>query len=239
MSIQQQIPLDHRLAVCASFVRQGTRLADVGTDHAYLPVRLAAEGKILSAVACDVRTGPLQNAKSNILRFGVESIVSTVLSDGLDAVLPEQAEDIVMAGMGGELIAAIIQRTQWLYDESRRLILQPMTRAGSLRVFLCANGFHILQEKACISGKKCYSVMLCAYDGQSRPCNEQTEYFGLLGEDASPEAMQYKSTVLQKLNRKISGLQKAGRTDEAARYAGIYQRLKAVCLRSAAEEEQA
>ena len=62
------IPLDARLKLCASFVREGTRLADVGTDHAYLPVKLAAEGKILSAVACDIRQGPLDNARSNILR---------------------------------------------------------------------------------------------------------------------------------------------------------------------------
>ncbi len=185
------IPLDARLKLCASFVREGTRLADVGTDHAYLPVKLAAEGKILSAVACDIRQGPLDNARSNILRFGVEDKVTTVLSDGLDSVPPDSAWDIVIAGMGGELMAAIIRRTRWLYDGKRRLILQPMTRAEILRTFLCENGFFIEEEKACAVGGKCYSVMQCRYDGIVRPCDERMAYIGRLSKEDAPEAAQY------------------------------------------------
>ena len=217
------IPLDKRLALCASFVREGTRLADVGTDHAYLPISLAYHGKILSAVASDVRQGPLDNARANILRFGVEDKVGTALSDGLDGVSPDQAYDIVMAGMGGELIADIIKRTQWLYDESRRLILQPMTRAGTLRSFLCREGFRTLDEKACISGGKCYSVMLCEYDGVVRECGKRFEYIGLLGDDDSYEAREYVRIVRFKLNRKINGLVRSGREEEAELYRRIYE----------------
>ncbi len=215
-------PLDNRLRLCASFVRDGTRLADVGTDHAYLPVNLACRGKILSAVACDVRKGPLENARANILRFNVEDKVKTLLSDGLDEVDPDDALDIVMAGMGGELIADIIGRTQWLYDESRRLILQPMTRAGTLRSFLCGSGFRIVREKACLSGRKCYSVMLCVYDGKKRPCDHRFEYIGMLGEDPSPEANAYIDMIMSKLRRKINGLRQSGKENEAAYYQDIY-----------------
>ena len=223
---RQSIPLDSRLRLCASFVREGTRLADVGTDHAYLPVYLACRGKILSSIACDVRQGPLNNAKSNIIRFGVENTVSTLLSDGLDEVDPNDACDIVMAGMGGELIAEIIGRTQWLYDSSRRLILQPMTRAGTLRSFLCASGFRIEQEKACISGGKCYSVMLCVYDGIIRECGHRFEYIGMLGEDDSHEAAAYTDMVKGKLSRKINGLLRSSKDDEAAYYQGIYDSIR-------------
>ena len=114
--------LDERLSLCAEFVREGVRLADVGTDHAYLPVWLACSGKIRSAVACDVRVGPLENAKANIQKYHVGNIVSTVLSDGLDSISPDLADDIVLAGMGGELITKIIMRTQWLYNGDKRLI---------------------------------------------------------------------------------------------------------------------
>ena len=219
------IPLDNRLRLCASFVREGTRLADVGTDHAYLPLNLACRGKILSAVACDVRKGPLDNARANIIRFGMENMVKTVLSDGLDMVSPDDAYDIVMAGMGGELIAEIISRTQWLYDGSRRLILQPMTRAGTLRSFLCRRGFRIEQERACISGRKCYSVMLCVYDGKIRECDKRFEYIGMLGEDASPEAEAYIDMIKTNLRRKISGLEQSGKNDESAYYRSIYEQI--------------
>ena len=224
------IPLDARLKLCASFVREGTRLADVGTDHAYLPVKLAAEGKILSAVACDIRQGPLDNARSNIMRFGVEDKVTTVLSDGLDAVPPDSAWDIVIAGMGGELMAAIIRRTRWLYDGKRRLILQPMTRAEVLRTFLCENGFCIEEEKACAVGGKCYSVMQCRYDGIVRPCDERMAYIGRLSKEDAPEAAQYIDMVIRKLQRKINGLRHSECPEEAAVYEGAW-----VCGRATAE----
>ena len=215
------VPLDSRLQMCASFVREGTRLADVGTDHAYLPVKLAAEGKIISAVACDIRKGPLQNAENSIQYFGVADKVTTLLSDGLDAVPPESALDIVMAGMGGELMAAIIRRTPWLYEADRRLILQPMTRAYVLRSFLCGNGFYIEAEKACTVGQKCYSVMCCHYDGVIRPCDDRMAYIGLLSRQDSPEAARYIDMTAQKLQKKINGLRQSDRKEEA----DVYQRI--------------
>lgn len=208
--------LDNRLALCASFVRKGTRLIDVGTDHAYLPVWLAQNGSIVSAVACDVRIGPLENAKNNIRQYNVGHIVSTVLSDGLDEISPDDALDIVIAGMGGELIAKIIKKQQWLCDNRRRLILQPMTRAESLRLFLCKNGFKIIREKACVSGRKAYSVMVCEYDGVIRELSDEQRYIGLLAEDGSYEAKRYIFTVNEKLKKKLRAYEKNS---------GEYQRL--------------
>lgn len=221
MSRNTLFELDERLALCASFVRENSRLADVGTDHAFLPVKLAAEGKILSAVASDVRTGPLKNAESNIRLYGVEDKVRAVLSDGLDDISPELADDIVIAGMGGELIANIIKRTQWLYDGSKRLILQPMTRMESLRLFLYQNGFCIEQEKACVSGRKHYSVMLCRYDGAIRECGKKEQYIGSLGDDNSEEAAGYINMIKTKLKRKADGLEKSGRLEEAAYFRSV------------------
>lgn len=204
MSQRPLFSLDERLALCASFVRKGTRLADIGTDHAYLPVWLARNGLIRSAVAADVRIGPLENAKENIRRYNVEDIVTTVLSDGLDNIEPSQAQDIVIAGMGGELIAKIIDKPQWLCDSSRRLILQPMTRAESLRLFLCKNGFKTEQEKACVSGGKAYSVMVCSYDGIVRQCDDIQKYIGFLADDNSQETKRYIYVVNEKLKKKLN-----------------------------------
>ena len=210
--------LDERLALCAEFVREGVRLADVGTDHAYLPVWLACNGKIRSAVACDVRPKPLENAKANIEKYNVGNIVSTALSDGLDEISPDLADDIVFAGMGGELITKIIMRTQWLYNGDKRLILQPMSRAESLRLFLCENGFRIQQEKACISANKSYSVMLCCYDGIKRTCTDIFKYIGLLENDDSFEAKRYIYVINEKLKKKLNGFDR-----DSAEYAKLHE----------------
>ncbi len=213
--------LDPRLALCASFVRKDTRLADIGTDHAYLPVKLACTGQIRSAVAADIRQGPLENARQNILRFGMEDKIRTLLSDGLDELQPDDADDIVMAGMGGELIARLIARTPWLRDSQKHLILQPMTRASELRGWLCENGFRILDEKACMAGKKCYSVMLWVYDGTVRECDDRFRYLGLLPDDPSPEDAAYCRSIRQKLIRKINGLTRSEHPQDAGPYRRI------------------
>ncbi len=208
---------DERLSLCASFVRDGTRLADIGTDHAYLPISLALAGKIESAVAADIRKKPLKSAEENIGKYGAKNI-KIVLSDGLDRVSPEDAYDIVIAGMGGELISSIIKNAPWLREGSRRLILQPMTRADSLRSFLYAEGFEIIAEKACICSKKVYSVMVSEYDGKVRECPAEIKYLGLLTKESGVERDMYIDSVTRKLQKKINGLKKSGRLSEAAEY---------------------
>lgn len=153
--------LDGRLSLCASYVREGSRLADIGADHALLPIFLAQSGKISHALACDVNPRPLSSAAENIRKYGVENIVETRLSDGLDAVFEDEADDIVIAGMGGELIAKIISSCAWVRSPEKRLILQPMTRYEKLTAFLLENGFEIESQKACLAEGKYYTV-LCA-----------------------------------------------------------------------------
>lgn len=197
--------LDERLALCASFVREYSKIADIGTDHAYLPVYLIKSGRADHAVAADVRVGPLENAKKNISENGLSDRIKTVLSDGLEKISPDEADDIVIAGMGGELIVKIIEAAPWLKNSSKHLILQPMTRAEELREYLCREGFRIITEKACISCKKSYSVILCEYDGAERECSDVYRYIGELDNDKSMEAERYKYVINEKLKKKIKG----------------------------------
>ena len=199
------LKLDERLSLCASFVREKKMVADIGTDHAYLPVYLVKSGKTNFAVAADVRVGPLENAAGNIAENGLSDRIKTVLSDGLDKISPEETDDIVIAGMGGELIARIIEDAPWLKNSEKHLILQPMTRAEELRSYLSRSGFRIISEKACISCKKCYSVMLCEYDGIIRECSDLYRYIGDLVSDESIEAGRYIYIVTEKLKKKIKG----------------------------------
>lgn len=140
-------PLCTRLQMVADFVRDGAApLPDIGTDHAYLPVALVLSGKCPRAVVSDLREMPLENARQAIRRYHLEDRIVACLSDGLDEIAPDWAQDIVIAGMGGELIAAILARAPWLRNEGKRLILQPMTHAEDVRRFLYKNGFSILKE---------------------------------------------------------------------------------------------
>ena len=138
------IKLDERLAAAASFVRTDRRICDVGTDHALLPCFLCEQGA-MSVIASDVNANPLEAARANIEKYGFSDRITLLQSDGLRSVPP--CDDIIIAGMGGELIAQIIGGCSFVSGDTR-FILQPMTKAEILRRYLYANGYEILQEKA-------------------------------------------------------------------------------------------
>jgi tRNA (adenine22-N1)-methyltransferase len=134
------------LQLLADWVTPGTVLADIGTDHAYLPVWLVLHGQISRAIAGDLRPGPLSRARATAVAFGVEAAVELRLCDGLSGIAPHEAETIAIAGMGGENIAAILAAAPWAADGAHKLLLQPMSRAEALRTYLSENGFQIEQE---------------------------------------------------------------------------------------------
>ncbi len=120
-----QIHLDERLYLCAKNVRLGSTVADIGADHAYIAIWLILNEVCPRAIATDLRSGPLMNAQKNIFKYGVADKIEARISDGLDAVFPAEVEDIIIAGMGGELIMQIIARAGWLRDPTKHLVLQP------------------------------------------------------------------------------------------------------------------
>ena len=145
------ITLDKRLSAVAALVRQGSRLADIGTDHAYLPVHLVQSGVCPSAIASDIGAGPLDAARRTVTENGLTSEIALRLGDGLATVKAGEVEDVAIAGMGGETIVAILEAAPWVQNEGIRLILQPMTRAEDLRRWLLTHGFTILGEHLIIA----------------------------------------------------------------------------------------
>ena len=137
--------LPPRLAAIAALVPDGARLADVGTDHALLPIRLLLDGKIQSAVATDIRPGPLSRAKENACAAGVQDLFC-VLCDGLTGISPDSVDTVVIAGMGGENIAAILRAAPWACRNAL-CILQPMSRPEELRAALPSLGLMIRAER--------------------------------------------------------------------------------------------
>ena len=197
----------------ASFVRENTVAADIGTDHAFLPVYLILNGTIKFAVASDINKGPLERAVANAEKYGVSDKIHFALSDGLDGIEPEKygVGDIVICGMGGELIEKIISRSEYTKKSGVRLILQPMTFAPELREYLVSSGFNIIDEKLCKSSGKIYTVILAEYDGVKRAYTTAELMLGRKNIENGGELLrEYAKKLLNKLEIKINGKNRGG-----------------------------
>ena len=155
-----------RLFSAAELVRQGAVLADIGTDHAYLPLFLLSEGRIRRAVCSDINEGPLDSARKHARELGFDGDIDFVLCDGAAALAGRGITDYTVCGMGGELIAAIIDRAPSFKDTDINLILQPMSRQGVLRKYLASHGFEIKCESYSSDSGKYYVTFLVNYTGR-------------------------------------------------------------------------
>lgn len=154
--------LSKRLRAVAAQVRSGVRVGDIGTDHAYLPVYLVAQGLAAGAVASDVRPGPVSAARRTVESAGLSDRVSVRLGDGLAPIAPDEVEDIVIAGMGGETMAAILEAAPWLQNTRYRLILQPMSHPEAVHAFLLRHGFAFEREFLVNDGRD-YIVLTASF----------------------------------------------------------------------------
>ena len=161
--MRRTLELSPRLAMVAGLVPRGARLADVGTDHAYLPVSLILSGHIPGAIAADLRQGPLNRARQTVRTWDLTGQITFRLCDGLKGIAPEEADAVAIAGMGGETIAGILEAAPWLKSENYRLILQCQSKRPQLRRYLYDNGFVIRRETLAQDGKFIYPVMEVIY----------------------------------------------------------------------------
>ena len=141
----RDLSLQPRLALLASLVPQGAVLADVGTDHGYIPVCLRQRGVIDRAIASDIGREPLEHARRTAEEYGVGGI-DLRLCAGLDAIAPEECDTVLIAGMGGETIWGILAAAPWTRDGRHTLLLQPQTKIEELRLRLCENGYAVTRE---------------------------------------------------------------------------------------------
>jgi len=170
--------LDGRLSSAAKFVRQGARFADIGTDHAYLPIFLLKSGRIDFAVCSDINEGPLSSARENARYAGVYDRIDFVLADGADGIADKEVTDIAVCGMGGELIGEIVGRAEFLKNPDLRLILQPMSKFAFLRRELARLGFEITDEEYSSSQGKLYLTVCASYTGEAREITSAEAEFG-------------------------------------------------------------
>ena len=211
-----------RLYAIASQIGRGASLADIGTDHAYLPVFLALEGIIISAVAADINRGPLSRAEENIRAFGMQEKIKTVLSNGFLSVDENSFDTAVIAGMGGLLISDILRHA----PRGKRYILQPMKSSPELHEFLFKNGYKIENEILSKEGNKLYNI-ISVCDGETKPFEQIDLYLNeFLKKDMLFE--EYKKRLLIKIKKKTDGILKAENPDADLYkyYTALYEQIK-------------
>lgn len=152
--------LSGRLAALTAFVPQGARMADIGTDHAYVPIDLVQKNIAISAVAADVHIGPYQAAKDNIESLGLDNKISVRFGDGLAVLSPGEVDTVVIAGMGASTIIEILNSTPEVTSSLSRLILQPMVATGTVRRWLSANKWRIIDEALVQDDGRLYEILV-------------------------------------------------------------------------------
>jgi len=204
--------------MAAEMVRTGSRIADIGTDHAYLPVILILNNKIPHAIAADLRKGPLENAESTVKLNSVEDKIELRLSDGLEYIEPDEVDDIVIAGMGGILIAEILSKAEWTKDSTKNLVLQPQSHSENLREFLFENGYEITNEQACFEDDKVYICMNAVYSGNTGEHSEAELIFGSFLDRKDEPSMAFVEKKLKRLKARYDALiQQSVENDETER----------------------
>ena len=207
--------LSERLQKIADCISTET-LADIGTDHGYIPIYCVKNDKCVRAIACDINEGPLKSACENISTNGLSEKIETRLSNGLDALLPNEADTIVIAGMGGFLIRDILINGEDKVGDNTVLILQPMVAAAELREFLCANGYDIFKEILAREDAKFYNI-LCVKKGECEYSAKDILLGRINGNDENyADYTAFHKNVIEKI---IAGLGKSsGKEAEIALY---------------------
>ncbi|WP_072525486.1 tRNA (adenine(22)-N(1))-methyltransferase [Clostridium sp. Marseille-P3244] len=220
--------LSNRMSAVASLVTEGLRLADIGTDHGYIPISLAESGQIPAAIAMDVNNGPLLTAEKNIRVHGLGHRISTRISDGFSALRPGEADTAVIAGMGGALTVRILREGMTVVRSLKECILQPQSEIRMVRAFLLEEGFLFIREVMVKEDGKYYVVMKVKppsekenhrNDGSKIWDETELKYGRLLLENRDPVLEEYlnrEKTLCEKILKRLEG-QKTGRVLERRR----------------------
>lgn len=242
--------LSERLKLVASFVPEGSRIADIGTDHGYVPIYLAEMRRIKSALAMDVRKGPLTRADEHIEEYRKNAgdaaiFIETRLSNGLEKLKAGEADVVIIAGMGGELEISILEAGKYIWNSIRHWIFSPQSDLEKFRRYLKENGFYIEDEAMILDEGKFYTVIKAGFgeDGKDAcTCETIPEYrFGAVLIRRGDEVLKQ---YLLKEEKRVEGILKgfAGRLEkeltvgQAAACKVLKEELS--CIREAQDEMQ-
>jgi Predicted SAM-dependent methyltransferase len=212
----KEIRLSNRLSTIAELAGSSDCVADVGTDHGYVPIRLLSTGSTRHVIASDVNPEPLEHARMTAIEYEAEGGIDFVLSDGLSHLKRGSADTIIIAGMGGETIADILSRADWIRDEGLKFVLQPMTKTGELIKFLFDNGLYIKDARLSEDAGEIYLIILAAAGKMKEPTASGYIIPEKLLENKDPLLSRYLSVWINRISYAVGGLKsaKAGRNSE-------------------------
>ena len=204
--------MSKRLDKIASFVENGIGVADVGTDHGYIPEMLCRRGYAGNIIGTDINEGPLNKARRSLAEAGFEDKVTLKLCDGLKGVEPDSVNTIIIAGMGGDTITGILDRAEWCAREDVRLILQPVTKPEILRYWLINNEFAITDEVMVKENGTVYQI-ICAKPGLSEKYSDAELFTGKLERISNDELFAENIALhIKRFKSAVSSLEKTERS---------------------------
>ncbi|HBG5207934.1 TPA: SAM-dependent methyltransferase [Clostridioides difficile] len=168
--------LTDRLLKIASLVSDGKKIADIGTDHGYIPVYLLKEEKVPFAVLADVNKGPLDNAHKEVIQNNLLDKVDLRLGSGIEILEIGEVEEVIIAGMGGILISELLEAKKEVAHNVEKLILQPMQAQEELRYYLLNNGYEILEEVLVREDFRIYEIIVAKYTGKNTIIEDEIYY---------------------------------------------------------------
>lgn len=202
--------LTPRLLQVCQLVPECTSCTDVGCDHAQAAIWLVRNRKVKKMTATDVNQGPIERARHAVKLAGLENEIDCIRCDGLDGIPPQDA--VIIAGMGGDLIADILSRAPWTVEKATHLILQPMTAAYRLRKYLYDSGYAITKETYVAEREKLYSI-ICACAGEEKAEDESCFYISRAGERDSMGS-EYALRTVKKLICERDGIMRSEKADD-------------------------
>lgn len=210
--MQNKIPLSIRLKKIYDIMPECDCFADIGTDHAYLPVYMCATGKCKTAIASDIVPGPLKRANATILKFGMSDKISVRLGPGVSTLSSDEADVVSIAGMGGLIIAQILEQGRDVLKNTAKIIVQPMTAVEDLREYLYKNNWNIEQEYLVKENDKLYNILSIS-SADSNTAFEPDDIDIFIGrhliEDKPDLYNEYLERKIFKLDKMIAGLKKS------------------------------
>ena len=192
--------LSKRLQAVADLLSEGMRVADIGTDHGYIPIYLVETGKCPSAFAMDINKGPILRAKEHIAAHGLEDKITVRLSDGVKALRVGECDSVNVAGMGGALAIKIMEEGRTVFKSLKEFVLQPQSELEKVRKYLCENDYCIIAEDMVLEDGKFYPMMKVINGTAPKYNNLELSYGPLLLEQKHPVL----KTFLEKEKQKRS-----------------------------------
>lgn len=221
--------LSPRLFAVAEWVPSGARVADVGTDHGFLPVWLLRNGRSGFVVATDLREGPLSVARGLVEKHNLETRCRLLCCDGLSGIAPGDADTLILAGMGGETISGILEAAPWTREGAHTLLLQPMSKAELLREFLAAHGYGIQQERLVPEGETLYHILKVRGGYPARTLTPVERYGSAsMWQQETPMILAYLDRLIGRLAAAAAGLGCSRRPESEARLRQITEELSAL-----------